>query len=186
MSSIRNGRSPSKVSQRFLRAALTSIIPLMFSAPTWALDSPYSRTFAVSNTKVTCTYTVSGVSVSTARVASAKGSIDCRIPSGSPGAGTVLRPSNSSMQISMRRNNTAFSTDALTLDEVGPFRPQLVHTKNATPSTCTRGTSYTWRGVFVSSFTLKLDYNGATLTVPEIVVDGPSATWAAASTSCNK
>ena len=186
MSSIRNGRSPSNVSQRFLRAALISIIPLMFSAPTWALDSPYTRTFTVSNTKVTCTYTVGGVSVSTARVASARGSIDCRIPSGSPGAGTVLRPSGSSMQITMRRNNNTFSLDTVTLEQVGPPRPQLVHLRNATPSECKKGTSYAWRAVFVSSFNLKLDYNGATFTVPEIVVNGPSATWAAASTSCNK
>ena len=138
MSSIRNSRSPSKLSQRLLRGALTSIIPLMVSAPTWALDSPYTKSFLVGGTFVACTYTVSGVSVSTSRVASATSKIDCRIPTGFPGAGTVLRPSNHSMETSMRRNNTAFSTDTVTLEQVGSSRPQFVQTRNATPNSCTK------------------------------------------------
>lgn len=176
----------SVMSLRMRGAALAGAVLCLLSASAYAADSPYSRTLTAGSTKVTCRYTTGGVSVSTSRVASATGTIDCFVPSGSPGAGTVVRPSNTQFLMRMYRNSALFTGNSLSLTEVGITRPQMRYTVNETPGTCVRGTSYSWRAVLVASFTVKLDYNGATVNFPEVAVGGPTASWVAASTNCNR
>jgi hypothetical protein len=186
MMSFFTGYQLSAMSLRMRGAALAGAVLCLLSFQTSAQTSPLSVTKTAGSTKVTCKYTTSGVSVSTSRVASATGTIDCWVPSGSPGAGTVVRPSNTSFLMRMYRNDARFSGNSLSLTEVGPARPQMRYTVNETPGACTKGVSYSWRAVLVASFNAKLDYNGVTVNFPEVAVGGPTASWVAASTNCNR
>lgn len=185
MTNFFKGYRLSAMSLRIRGAAMAGAVLCLLNFPALALDSPFSRTITAGSTKVTCKYTTGRVTVGTSRVASATGTIDCWVPSGSPGAGTVIRPINSSYEMRMYRNEVRFTGNTISLTQEGPARPQMLYTINETPSACVRGTSYSWRAVLVASFSVKLDYNGVTVNFPKVAVAGPTSSWVAASTNCN-
>lgn len=171
---------------RFARRFLIAALLCLLSSPVWAqASSGFERTIPVGNTKVTCRYTVGAISVDSSRVADATASVKCWIPDSSPGRDTTLSPSNVSASMKMYRDNIAFTGNSMSLLNTTTASPQIAYNANETPPTCTKGRKYTWQATFVVSFTLKLAYNGQSVSFPQQSVNGPVREWAAVSSNCN-
>lgn len=145
--------------------------------------SPYTKTIVSGDTRITCKYTTSGVTVSS--VASASGTIDCYIPSGYPGAGSVPTPVDSTLKVKLFRSNTQFTANALAAETTRTTRPQFFRYDEATPPSCHPYVEYSWHAAFVASISVKNPRNSKTVVFPQVTVVGPTKSWFASSVLCN-
>jgi hypothetical protein len=147
--------------------------------------SPLTMNFTAGNTSVRCQWLVATLRPPSSGYANSQATVDCYVPSGRPGAGTVVTVTPTEYTMRLYRDNIAFNTDYTALLSRQTARPQLSYFASAKPSSCVIGRAYLWHAEFDSSFKLTLAYNGAVVNVPKQTVIGAKISRTATSTNCN-